>query len=82
MLLSLHVAATSIRIAWVLRHPPYNPEWALIERDLSYFLPPLIAAVAGACWWVCRRLRIGWRASGAAVVLALVAWLCAIVSFP
>ena len=79
-LLSLHIAATSISIVWGLHHPPQGPEWGLIERALSYIVAPLEGMVAAACWWGCRRLRVGWRQSAAAMVVALIAWLCAIVS--
>ena len=82
VLLSFHVAATSISIVWGLRHPTHHLESGLIERALSYILAPLEGMVAGACWWGCRRLRVGWRVSGAAMVVALIAWLCAIVSLP
>ena|SRR6478609_7654333 len=79
-LLSLHVAALSISIVWGRRHAAHGLESGFIEQALIYILAPLEGMVAAASWWGCRRLRVGWRLSGAAMVVALIAWLCAIVS--
>ena len=79
VLLSLHVAAISIDTVWLHYHPSHSLESGLIERALICILAPLEGTVAAACWWGCRRLRVGWRLSAAAMAVALIAWLCAIV---
>jgi hypothetical protein len=79
-LLSLHIAAISFSIVWGRYHPAHSLESGLIQRALSYILAPLEGMVAAACWWGCWRLRVGWRLSGAAMIVALIAWLCAIIS--
>jgi hypothetical protein len=79
-LLSLHIAAISISIVWGRRHPRQGLESGFIEQALIYILAPLEGLVAAASGWGCRRLRVGWRLSGAAMAVALIAWLCAIVS--
>jgi hypothetical protein len=79
-LLSLHVAWMSIGTVWGRFHPTYELEAGFIERGIIHILAPLEGVVAAASWWGCRRLRVGWRLSGAAMAVALIAWLCAIVS--
>lgn len=80
-LLSFHVAAMSSIAVWHCFHPDYGLEAGFIERGMILILAPLEGVVAAGCWWGCRRLRVGWRLSGAAMAVALIAWLCAIVSF-
>jgi hypothetical protein len=58
-----------------------NP-WEEAPIHLIQLLAPLEGVVAAACWWGCRRLRVGWRMSAAAMAVALIAWLCALVSIP
>src|SRR5256885_10798756 len=75
-LLSLHIAAISIDIVWRRHHPTHSLEEGFIERALICILAPLEGVVAAACWWGCRRLHVGWRLSGTAMAVALIAWLC------
>ena len=82
VLLSLHVAAISINTVWLHYHPSHALEEGLIERGMVQLVAPLEGVVAAACWWGCRRLRVGWRMSAAAMAVALIAWLCALVSLP
>jgi hypothetical protein len=79
-LVALHVAGMSSVAVWHRFHPDYGPEAGLIERGIIFIVAPLEGVVAAACWWGCRRLRVGWRVSGAAMAVALIAWICAIVS--
>ena len=80
LLLSFHIAGVSISIVWARHHPAQGIESGLIERALIHLLAPLEGVVAAACWWGCRRLRVGSRPSAAAIAVALIAWLCAIVT--
>lgn len=80
-LVSLHIAAIAISIVWGRRHPAgHSLESGFIERALILIVAPLEGVVAAGCWWGCRRLRVGWRVSGATMIVALISWVCAVVS--
>jgi hypothetical protein len=81
LLISVHVAITTVHEAWILRHHPDYPKWQL-DRNLAYIVPPIMLAVAAGCWCICRGLRVGWRIAGMSILLAAATWGIAVATFP
>ena len=81
LLISVHVAITTFHEAWILRHHPDYPKWQL-DRNLTYIVPPVMLALAAACWCICRGLRAGWRIAGKSILLAAATWGIAVATFP